>query len=133
MRSIAALYLVVIFLLVSCAHPVGTEGESVYSFNPLRAMIDFYQGPLNHCSAVRSGECPMYPSCSEYGKEAFDKHGFFIGGMIASDRLMRCGRDEVRLAPKIYVDGKLKFYDPLENNTFWWDKAIRSADYADQR
>jgi len=111
---------------------VDTEGERAYSFNPLRTVIDFYQGPLNHCSAVRSGECPMHPSCSEYGKEAFEKHGFFIGGMIASDRLMRCGRDEVRLAPKIYVDGKLKFHDPLEENTFWWDEATGSADYADQ-
>lgn len=97
----------------------------------MRAVIDFYQGPLNHCSAVRSGECPMYPSCSSYSKEAFEKYGFFLGGMIASDRLMRCGRDELRLAPRIYVNGKIKFYDPLEHNTFWWDKKIGFADSAD--
>jgi putative component of membrane protein insertase Oxa1/YidC/SpoIIIJ protein YidD len=121
-RARAALCLVSIFLLFSCAHPAGTKEETTRSFNPLKAMIDFYQGPLNHCSAVRSGECPMYPSCSEYSRQAFEKYGFFIGVMIASDRLMRCGRDEVRLAPKIYVEGKMKFYDPLEHNTSWWDK-----------
>jgi uncharacterized protein len=117
-----ALWLVTLFFLLSCAHSEGTKGEPPRSFNPLKAMIDFYQGPLNHCSAVRTGECPMYPSCSEYSKEAFEKYGFFLGGMIASDRLMRCGRDEVRLAPRIYVDGKMKFYDPLKYNTSWWDK-----------
>ena len=123
MAARTALGLVIVLFLVSCARSVGTKEESPGSFNPLRAMIDFYQGPLNHCSAVRTGECPMYPSCSEYSKEAFEKYGFFIGGMIASDRLMRCGRDEVRLSQAIYVDGKLKFYDPLEHNTSWWDKA----------
>ena len=85
-------------------------------------MIDFYQGPLNHCSAVRYGECPMYPSCSEYCKQAFEKYGFFVGAMIASDRLMRCGRDELKSAPLIFVNGKWKYYDPLERNTSWWQK-----------
>jgi len=73
----------------------------------------------------------MHPSCSSYSKEAFEKHGFFLGGMIASDRIMRCGRDELRLAPRIYVNDRIKFYDPLEYNTSWWDKKIGSADSAD--
>jgi putative component of membrane protein insertase Oxa1/YidC/SpoIIIJ protein YidD len=87
----------------------------------MKAVIDFYQGPLNHCSAVRYGECPMYPSCSEYCKQAFEKYGFFVGAMIASDRLMRCGRDELKSAPLIFVESKWKYYDPLEQNTSWWD------------
>ena len=120
-RAVAAAWLAILFFVVSCAQSVGTKQEVPGSLNPLRAVIDFYQGPLNHCSAVRSGECPMYPSCSSYSKEAFEKYGFFLGGMIASDRLMRCGRDEVRLAPRIYVNGKIKVYDPLEYNTSWWD------------
>jgi putative component of membrane protein insertase Oxa1/YidC/SpoIIIJ protein YidD len=122
MRIKAPLWCLILFSLTSCAHSEGTKEETAKSFNPLRSVIAFYQGPLNHCSAVRSGECPMYPSCSEYAKEAFEKYGFFIGGMIVSDRLMRCGRDEVRLAPVVYVEGKMKFYDPLEQNTSWWDK-----------
>ena len=125
MAAKTLLGLVIALFLVSCAHSVGTKEESAGSFNPMRAVIDFYQGPLNHCSAVRSGECPMYPSCSEYGKEAFEKYGFFMGGMIALDRLMRCGRDEVRLSPAVYVDGRRKIYDPLELNTSWWDKNSR--------
>jgi len=38
---------------------------------------------------------------------------------MAMDRLMRCGRDEARLAPKVLIDGKWKIYDPLENNDVW--------------
>ncbi|MBN2031853.1 MAG: membrane protein insertion efficiency factor YidD [Deltaproteobacteria bacterium] len=111
MKTIAALFFT--FFLVSCAQS---------SLNPLKAVMDIYQGPLNHCSAVRSGDCPMHPSCSDYSKEALEKYGFFIGAMLAFDRLMRCGRDELGLSPVIYVEGRLKCYDPLEQNTSWWDK-----------
>jgi hypothetical protein len=36
------------------------------------------------------------------------------------DRLLRCGRDELRLSPAIVVNDELLCYDPLENNDFWW-------------
>lgn len=66
----------------------------------------------------------MYPSCSDYSRQAIEKYGSIIGAMVVADRLMRCGRDELNLARMIYVNGKLRFYDPLENNTFWWDKNL---------
>lgn len=121
-KAIIVIGLLSVVSLLSCAHPQGTGEERSPSFSPMKALIDFYQGPLNHCSAVRHGECPMHPSCSEYSKEAFERYGFFIGAMITSDRLMRCGRDETRLSPKVYVGGMLKSYDPLDRNTSWWDK-----------
>jgi len=62
----------------------------------------------------------MYPSCSEYSRQALEKYGFFMGAMIAADRLMRCGRDEMKSAPLILINGKYKYYDPLERNTSWW-------------
>lgn len=108
--------------LFSCVTSVDKDGVSTPSFQPMNALIAFYQGPLNHCSAVRSGECPMSPSCSEYSRQAFQKYGVFIGAMIAADRLMRCGRDELKSAPLILVDGKWKYHDPLDQNTSWWDK-----------
>jgi putative component of membrane protein insertase Oxa1/YidC/SpoIIIJ protein YidD len=122
MKTIWMFWLMIVLFLVSCAHLTIKEGEATPSFNLPKALLDFYQGPLNHCSAVRYGECPMYPSCSEYSKQAFEKYGFFIGAMIASDRLMRCGRDELKSAPLIFVEGKWKHYDPLEWNISWWDK-----------
>lgn len=62
----------------------------------------------------------MYPSCSNYSIQSLKKHGFFIGWIMSCDRLMRCGGDEMRLSPKIFSNGKLKCYDPVENNDFWW-------------
>lgn len=34
--------------------------------------------------------CRFYPCCSEYGKEAIEKHGALRGGMLTAWRLMRC-------------------------------------------
>ena len=54
--------------------------------------------------------------------QAIEKHGFVKGWPMTLDRLMRCGRDEVTRVPQVYVDGTWKYYDPLENNDFWWSK-----------
>lgn len=107
-------------LLLACAHP-GPQAlaESDQPADPFSAMIDFYRGPLNHLAAVRSGECPMVPSDSAYGLQSIQRHGMLLGWVMAMDRLLRCGRDETRLAPKIMVNGRYKSYDPVENNDFW--------------
>lgn len=105
-------------LFVGCStFPAAQPNNSGTAPNSL---IDLYQGPLNHLSAVRRGPCPMHPSCSEYGRQAMAKHGPVKGWVMAMDRLMRCARDETRLAPKVIVDGQIKFYDPVDKNDFWW-------------
>ena len=116
------LYLMIFSLLFSCASSREVTKESDTKFDPLYSIVKFYQGPLNHLSAVRRGECPMYPSCSEYSKESIKKHGMIIGWMMTCDRLMRCGRDETKISPIIIVSGKWKYYDPVERNDFWWNK-----------
>jgi len=85
--------------------------------NPLRSLVEAYSA---YISPIDGKDCPMYPSCSEYSVQCFKKHGFFIGWMMTCDRLFRCGRDELRLSPQVIVNGKIKRYDPLENNDFWW-------------
>lgn len=95
---------------------ISAEKQASVSF-----VIDFYQGPLNRLAAVRRGECPMYPSCSEYCRRAVEKHGHPIGWIMCVDRLIRCGRDELDSAPRIYVSGKFRVFDPVENNDFWWN------------
>ena len=85
--------------------------------NPLRSLVEAYSA---YISPIDGKDCPMYPSCSKYSVQCFKKHGFFIGWMMTCDRLFRCGRDELRLSPQIIVNGKFKWYDPLENNNFWW-------------
>jgi len=78
--------------------------------------IIFYQ---DHISSVDGNRCPMHPTCSQYCIEAFKKHGTFLGWIMCSDRLMRCGRDENKLSDPVWIDGKKRTYDPVSNNDFW--------------
>ena len=43
---------------------------------------------------------------SEYSIRSFKKYGFLIGWMMTTDRLFRCGRDEVRLSPQVISDNR---------------------------
>jgi putative component of membrane protein insertase Oxa1/YidC/SpoIIIJ protein YidD len=61
----------------------------------------------------------MHPSCSAYGIEAIEKHGFFVGILMTADRLIH-ESDEISLGPEIETEGRLKVHDPVENNDFWW-------------
>ena len=117
--KLPALFLILAGLTTSCATSKSALNGAPSKSDPLSSMIEFYRGPLNHLSAVRYGECPMYPSDSEYSLKSVQKHGMLKGWIMAMDRLMRCGRDETRLSPKIFIDGKWKIYDPVEKNDFW--------------
>lgn len=100
-----------------CAHHPQHQAESIPANGSFyQGVIEFYRGPLNHLRGVRRGECPMYPSCSEYSRQAISRFGFTKGWVMSMDRMMRCGRSETRLAQKIWVNGKLKYYDPIEKN-----------------
>ncbi len=79
-------------------------------------VIGFYRGPLNHLSGVRRGSCPMHPSCSQYSRQAVQRYGLTTGWVMTMDRLMRCGRDELKVAPRVFVDGTWKHYDPVDWN-----------------
>ena len=103
-----------ILLLGGCGHAVG-DGSG----GPFSTLVNIYRGPLNRLSAVRHGTCPMHPTCSEYARQAVAKHGEAIGWIMASDRLMRCGRDELRLSPMVRTDRGLRTADPVERNDFW--------------
>ncbi|MCP3940086.1 MAG: membrane protein insertion efficiency factor YidD [Desulfobacteraceae bacterium] len=80
-------------------------------------LIQFYQ---DHLSAADGHRCPMSPSCSEYAARAIKKHGLFVGWIMACDRLVRCGRDEVTISPLRFVNGKSYTFDPVDANDFWW-------------
>lgn len=122
MHHRSLLWLIVICLLFSCTTSKWPQSGEREGFKPLVSLIEVYQERLDHLSAVRASECPMWPSCLEYSKQAFKKHGFFIGWTMTCDRLMRCGRDEMKLAPLVKVKEKWKYYDPIESNDFWWVK-----------
>ena len=114
------LLLILSSLTASCTYSKAMQAETDQGADPLSLLLRFYRGPLNHLSAVRYGECPMYPSDSEYSLQSIKKHGMLAGWVMSMDRLMRCGRDETRLSPEVFVNGKWKTYDPVEKNDFWW-------------
>ena len=89
--------------------------ESLLS-KPFIKGLRFFQDVI---SPVDGDRCPMHPSCSEYGIRALRKHGFFLGSLMIVDRLFR-ERDERQYAPKMIVNGKWKYFDPLEENDFWF-------------
>ena len=95
----------------------GIRTNAHQSFDPLRSMIHLHSA---YISPIDGKNCPMYPSCSRYSLQCLEKHGLIIGWFMTFDRLMRCGRDELRLSPAILVNDELLCYDPVENNDFWW-------------
>ncbi len=92
------------------------EKKTDSTMTPALLPVRFYQ---KHLSPVLGGRCPMFPSCSRYAVEAIEKHGAVMGWFMACDRLIRCGRDEVRLAPIVYINHSPHTYDTVEENDFW--------------
>jgi putative component of membrane protein insertase Oxa1/YidC/SpoIIIJ protein YidD len=84
----------------------------------LRPLLGFYQaGP----SRLTISECPSYPHCSDYAEEAWAEHGLFVGTFLTEDRLIH-EQGRIKEGPWIMVGDRLKVYDPLGANTFWWSK-----------
>ena len=52
------------------------------------AAIRFYQ--LLISPVISRGACRYLPTCSDYAREAIERHGVFAGGWLALRRLLRC-------------------------------------------
>ena len=50
-------------------------------------IINFYR---KNISPMKRTKCPYFPSCSEYGIEAIQKHGVIKGCLFAIWRILRC-------------------------------------------
>jgi hypothetical protein len=68
---------------------------------------------------VDGDRCPCHPTCSRYSVDAIRKHGVVMGVILTADRLMHEG-DEIRQVPVVKVYDSYRYYDPVENNDFWW-------------
>ena len=69
-------------------------------------------------SPVDGSRCPSYPTCAEYSKQAYQKHGALIGTLMTVDRLFY-EPTEARFSPQIEVYGARRIYDPVSANEFW--------------
>lgn len=52
--------------------------------------IRFYQGAFSKFLTRRGVRCLHYPSCSQYGIIAFQKHGFFHATLLTWRRFRDC-------------------------------------------
>ena len=126
MAAIGGHGLVAIVLIITVsASPAGADdsgGPAPTHENEgsiLSSPLTFFQRVISKADGNR---CPMYPSCSHYAATAFQQHNPLTAWILTCDRLLRCGHDETRLAPRVYVAGQPHAYDPVEANTFWWRK-----------
>ena len=72
--------------------------------------INFYQ---KYISNIRGHECPMYPSCSNYGIKMFSEYKFVSAFINTSERLLRCGHDYKNYSLAVSSD-KFKYLDIIE-------------------
>ncbi len=53
----------------------------------LIALIKAYK---KYVSPYKGTKCPYFPSCSDYGIAAVEKHGIFMGCLLILWRILRC-------------------------------------------
>lgn len=129
-RCHTMLFFLILSMIYGCAalpqadsrdQPLITGGDSVPGFSP----IQFFQ---KYISPIDGNRCPMYPSCSAYSREAIQKYGFVKGWIMTCDRLLRCGRDELKHAPRVIIRGEVYCHDPVSGNDPGVDKPRLSGD-----
>lgn len=89
--------------------PVQSRYETSFVKLPVIFVIRAYQKFLSGISGL---SCPMHPSCSRFGLAAVRKHGVFLGFLMMTDRLHRCGHDLFQYR-KVLIEGRMKYYDPV--------------------
>lgn len=57
---------------------------------PKTVMIGFIKVYRYFLSPLMPSRCRFYPSCSAYGLEACNRHGFLKGSKLTLLRLLRC-------------------------------------------
>jgi putative membrane protein insertion efficiency factor len=108
--------LMVIVIVTGCSVKHGAADASVSEKTAVSA-LKFFQTVI---SPVDGDRCVMKPSCSQYGIEAIETHGLFVGWIMTCDRLIRCGGDELQRSAVVMSGNETLCDDSLKNNDFWW-------------
>ena len=72
-----------------------------------------------YISPVDGDRCSMYPTCAAYSRQAIEKHGFVFGVLLTVDRLIHEANETDR-APLVRIHDRLRYFDPVSYNDFWW-------------
>lgn len=76
-----------------------------------RLVTDDYIGIYQRfIGGIRGHECPMYPSCSNYGLKTFKETNFLHAFALTSDRVLRCGHDH-QYYPLTLTQGGFRYLD----------------------
>jgi hypothetical protein len=97
----------------------GTKDQGREVESPGAWLVSIFR---DYVSAVDGDRCPSAPTCSAFSVQAFNKHGFIMGWLMTVDRLIHEGKEETAVSPFVYINGRMRIYDPVENNDFWWHK-----------
>ncbi len=106
--------LLLFFYLLNAGNLAGQAAqESIEHFSAAEDYIGVYQ---EFISGIRGHECPMYPSCSNFGIKTFRETGFLNAFALTADRLLRCGHDH-RYYPLTLRSNGFKYLDfPAQSN-----------------
>lgn len=114
--------LIFLFLITGCATSGGSgspDGSASVRASLAETPVIFFQ---QYISGADGDRCAMTPSCSRYALNAIDRHGPVMGWIMAFDRMMRCGRDELTLKTPVAHRGRYYCPDAVSDNDFWWSK-----------
>jgi len=85
--------------------------ESSHSYSGREsAVTDYIYLYQKYISGARGSQCPMYPSCSNYGLMVFRERPFYEAIVLTSDRLLRCGNDQ-HFYHETYQNGTSRLLD----------------------
>ena len=79
------------------------------------AYLRFFQKVISPVDGARSG---MYPTGSDYARQAVARHGALLGFLLTAERLLHEGNERL-VAPRIRKHGRWRIYDPLDANDTW--------------
>lgn len=79
--------------------------------------IAFYRSQIRPALGDR---CSLSPNCSEYSRQAFQKHGM-LGLALTADRFFREPGVVAAAEHPVDVNGKWRYADPLSDHDWWLD------------
>lgn len=109
--------------VASARHGGATSASATAPSGPNDGFVDFvYQGYARYLTKVDGPRCEHRPTCSHYALLAVKRHGYVVGSMLTIDRLLRGSRSSALRSLDIYKveDGVRYYYDPVENNDFFF-------------
>lgn len=94
-----------------------TQANSQNTTIPNDSYIDYINIYQKYISPIKGSHCPMYPSCSNYGLQAFKTYNPLKAFTLTSDRLMRCGH-EYEFYDITLQDNGFRFIDFPDSSLF---------------